>query len=421
MHPRYPAPATSFLFSEDRKIGLWRMYTDSYALTSIHREITDPITQHEMIKQLNAHPTPSPDQVTDAEKTTGHDLVAFLAVYTADMPNALKRHIHYGLTSSDIVEGANFYMMSSHAMMMSPLISGLIKEMSRFADMETYRVGRTHGQIAAPTSWNHQMAVYSGILLDLAGEFGKFLPLVKSPGPTGASMDLYDRSQWVAHRLGAVAVRGTQVIPRDHQLRWATLYLRLAGVLENLALLVRLGSRAEVREVAEGAAANRVGSSAMPHKRNPIGSEKVSGLARVARGYFSTLAEGTALWEDRDLSNSSMERIAVVDLAAVVEHMLNTMTDVFKDLVLDHSHMRGHLKQVAPWTHLAQKLLQRHAAIGPIESSKIIRTLVTGHENQHWKFLAQRGFTWVEHAHDEKVAKAWHEEFCAAVEEILGT
>lgn len=403
MLDRYPAPNANVAFSEETKLQHWRTITDHYAVASMEElgDDTEALTD-----QLVAIPTPTPAQVRTREKQTGHDVVAFLSVYTQDMPDTLKRHIHRGLTSSDLVDYGHFYAMHTHACDMGLLMEDLMALLESFGMQNTVRVGRTHGQIAAPTSLAHQFRVWSYALSWVTDDMHEIRrkPLIKSPGPTGNPMSTITRHKKVEKTIGGYIVPSTQIIPRTYQLEWAAVYLRLVTVLENLALLVRLGSRSEVDELREGAAMTRVGSSSMPHKRNPIDSEKVCGLARVARGYFSTIAESVAFWEDRDLTNSSVERIVIPDFAATVEHMLVTMINVLNNLQVTPN--RALLMKSATWTALAQSLLQEHACLGPIEASEVVRSL-DFRPDSHAYVLQQVVYNWLTDNRSTEVAEAW--------------
>jgi adenylosuccinate lyase len=164
-------------------------------------------------------------------------------------------------------------------------------------------------------------------------------------------------------------VPSTQIVPRDYLIEWAMLYQRIALASESLALFIRCGARSEIGEFFEDV--DRVGSSAMPGKRNPIDSEKVCGLARVSRGHLLTLMESYALWEDRDLSNSSAERIAVPGMAATVEHMTNTMLKVVRVLGINHTKVAQNAQDSRTRTNYNQSYIQRSEKVGPLEAALI--------------------------------------------------
>lgn len=401
MHERYPAVDAILVFSDAEKIEYWRHITDMYAMASM-----EEVGHEHLIHELPKFATPDPLAVRTREQETGHDVVAFLSVYTQDMPSEVKRHIHRGLTSSDLVDYAHFRALRNHAIALGCRVRALRTALGKKQLTNTVRVGRTHGQIASPTSLTHQLRVQEVILGKIYEDLDAFSsrPLIKSAGPTGNSPYMKQRQRRAAELMGSRIIPSTQIIPREYQLEWACIYLRLVVTLENLALLVRLGSRSEVAELREGAAGDRVGSSSMPHKQNPIDSEKVSGLARVARGYFSTLAENCAFWEDRDLSNSSVERITVPDYAAVVEYMTVTVTKVMRDLQFFSSSL---LMTSAPWTATAQALLQQFAGLGPVEASQVVRSWNVP-PGSNVNVLRQFAFNWLtDNVEDPEDRGAW--------------
>lgn len=335
---------------------------------------------------------PTLHQITEREKITGHDVVAFISLIEDQCSELIRPLLHYGLTSSDLVDNGHFMALAEHARWMLPRIAVLTHRMHKFAGASTLRAGRTHGQLADPTSWAWQMKVQSQVFDEIYGDLMTLANDVpwKSAGPTGHGRFNRGADSMVVSRLNfelSVSFRlvpSTQVIPRDYQLRWAAVYLRLSCALENLALQVRLGSRSDVAEVREGGAEERVGSSAMPHKKNPIDSEKVCGLARVARGYFSAIAETVALWEDRDLTNSSLERVAIPDLAGTVEYMLGTMNTVMEHLVFDHARALQNMEaNPVVWSAVMQTLAQKHFGMGPIAAGRFVRLMFTGFTSRY--------------------------------------
>lgn len=421
MHTRYPAPYAENIFSDQQKINNWKHITDMYARASIMElEVGEYEALDEWFRRLEAVPSPTSVAVALAERTVGHDVVAFLGLYTENMPDDLKRHIHRGLTSSDLVEYSHHNAMYRHGRRMADQIPNLLATMRKWEMQDTIRPGRTHGQIGAITSWNHQLRVQTATFQLIEKQLNEICAQfpIKSPGPTGCSGLVQARTDRLRGWMpGTIKVLSTQVIPRDRQVEWAAMYLRLAGALENLALQVRLGSRTDVGELREGATASRAGSSAMPHKKNPIGSEKVCGLARVARGYFATIAEGAALWEDRDLTNSSMERIAVPDLAAVVEHMMSTMIDVMANLQFYRND--SNLQLAVVWSNLFQSTLQEVARIGPLEASRIVREKIPS-EHHHVNFVKQRLYNWLRDNRSDHVAGFFLHRVDPILDEALG-
>lgn len=370
MIDRYPAPTAAEIFGDQSRIDRWTMIT-----TDRMREAWQDDDSGKPLGDFYAPSKIEFIEVQDRERTTGHDLVAFLQVFEDRLGGAtsrMSRFLHYGLTSSDIVDTAHFHALRSHAIYMTNITRVLCQSATSW-DMrhqDTRRLGRTHGQIAEPTSWRDQMMVWSASLQHIHNDLAMWTnrqALVKNPGATGQNR------MRKSTPMGMVV--STQVIPRDWQLQWACLYLRLACSLENLALQIRLAARAEIGEVKEGS--ERIGSSAMPHKQNPIQSERVCGLARVARGQFSAIAETVALWEDRDLTNSAVERTAVPDLAATVEFMVTEMISVLSNLHVDTRRMKENLDaHPEAWSSIFQGMAQKNFNMGPTEAAWFVRKSV---------------------------------------------
>lgn len=380
MLDRYPAPAAQGIFGDQARIDRWtRITTDRMREAWEDDGSPGEFYAPNRIEFIEVH---------DREQKTGHDLVAFLQVYEdslGGMATTMGKYLHFGLTSSDVVDTAHFQALWTHATLLQSRVRILLEQMNRWdrGHQSTQRLGRTHGQVAEPTTWRDQMMVWGSAVQMIDNDISMLItrrwPPVKWPGATGQNR-LRKSSP-----IGAVV--STQVIHRDWQMQWATLYLRLACSLENLALQVRLAARAEIGEVREGA--ERIGSSAMPHKHNPIQSERICGLARVARGHFSAIAESTALWEDRDLTNSAVERTAVPDLAATVEYMTNEMAVVFRDLGVNTRRMRENLEaHPEAWSSVFQGLAQKHFRMGPTEAARFVRKVFYFSSGSHSGVIA---------------------------------
>lgn len=375
MNPRYPAPSAEALFNDTAKMESWRTITDLFLTHHVRREFAEGNAAKDLLEAIARTATPSASAVREKERETGHDVVAFLALYEALLPAQVRPYLHYGLTSSDVVDPAHFNMLAKHAGAMLHLLQRLKGELSRWSGSRIPRLARTHGQIADVTTWQHQVYVIretvDQIARDLTGWVSRYQRILKTPGPSGNTPVL--RNTGLRGNLeGWTFEAGTQVIPRDAQLQWASIYVRMAAQADVIATLVRSGARQEIGELAEGV--RRVGSSSMPTKRNPIQSERISGMARVARGHWVAIAESVALWDDRDISNSVVERTAVPDLAATVEFMMIQAADVLKHLEVNKERMRDNLEASHDSAaHYMQAAMQKYLQVGPVEASDIVR------------------------------------------------
>jgi adenylosuccinate lyase len=290
----------------------------------------------------------SVDRINDLEKETKHDVVAFTRSVSESLGEE-KRWIHYGLTSTDVVDTATGLIMKDvNALLRTDLVSlqnSLIKKAQRYK--MTPCMGRTHGIHAEITSFglkfalwveefNRQIKRFDEVCQEI--ECGKISGAVGNCLYTG--VELQDE---VCTILGLQsAVISTQTLQRDRHAAYMSVLALIATSLEKIAIEFRHLQRTEVREVEEGFSAGQKGSSAMPHKRNPISFENISGLSRVIRGYMMAAYEDVPLWHERDISHSSVERIIFPDATILLDYMLNRMSglidnlQVFEDRMLEN-------------------------------------------------------------------------------------
>jgi adenylosuccinate lyase len=284
--------------------------------------------------------------VLERERVTRHDVAAFVDVVAASIgPEG--RWIHYGMTSSDVLDtGFALQLRASADVVLRDLevLLGVVKRRA-FEFRDTVCMGRSHGVHAEPTSFGHKLAVFAFQLhrdrtrLRRARE-AVGVGAISGVVGTYASVDP-EVEQLVCERLGLhPADASTQVIQRDRHAELMTALAVCASTLDALATEIRHLARTEVREVQEPFAAGQKGSSAMPHKRNPVVCERVSGLARVIRGHAVTALENVALWHERDISHSSAERIIFPDATGLLAFMVRDMTWVMDGLIVFPERMR---------------------------------------------------------------------------------
>lgn len=365
---RYPTPLADRYFDRQTQIDSWTEITRYYATKDAADNGITGAFNH-----LREMQTPPAQSVATREAVTGHEVVAFLQLLEEQNPS-IKQHLHVGLTSSDLVEYALSVATESHARAMVNYIDTLIFALRNSA--EDTRLSRTHGQVGWLTTLRKQFAPTANALVGISADLTRWANVrpLKTSGPSGAYSVVGYRTVGVAAVINRKATPSTQILHRDHLLAWAALYLRIQCTLENLALQIRLGSRSDVGEIREGAAAHRAGSSAMPHKRNPIDSERICGLTRIARGNFLALAEGVALWEERDLSNSAPERVAVPSMAETIEYSLTKMTNVIENLDVHPGAMQLNIDaHPEHQSHVVQYALQTRCGLGPVEASDFVK------------------------------------------------
>ena len=290
-----------------------------------------------------------PDRVAALEERVGHDVIAFLDAVSESLGDEA-RYLHRGLTSSDVLDTALALQLRRACDLLLSDLAALQAAIRRRAieERETLMVGRTHGVHAEPVTFGFVLAGWFDELergrrrLEASRQE---IAVGKLAGAVGTHATVDPRvEEHALDRLGlGVAPVATQILARDrHAALFATLAV-LAGTLEKFATDVRLLQQSEVSEVREPFGAEQKGSSAMPHKRNPILSERICGLARTVRGYAQVAFENQALWHERDISHSSAERIIVPDTFILMDYMLRLMSSIVEGMTIDRPRMRANL------------------------------------------------------------------------------
>ncbi len=292
------------------------------------------------------------DRVLEVEARVGHDVVAFLTVVGESVGQPEARHLHLGLTSSDVVDTAfALQIRESAAVILDDLrrLRGAAATLA-VAHRHTLMAGRTHGVHAEPITFGFKVAGWVAELDRAVGRLEGATAEVatgKLSGPVGTHSSLDPRvEEYVCRRLGlAVDPVSTQVVSRDRHAAFMNALAVAAASMERIALEVRHLQRSEVMEALEPFGPEQKGSSAMPHKRNPVLTERVCGLARVVRGYAATGLENIALWHERDISHSSAERVIFPDACALVDYMAITLDRVLTGLDVRPERMARNLDQ----------------------------------------------------------------------------
>jgi adenylosuccinate lyase len=284
------------------------------------------------------------------ERETDHDVIAFLRA-TGETVGDAARFIHLGLTSSDVIDTAlGMQVIEAADWLLKRLddaIEAVGKQALRYRD--TLMIGRTHGVHAEPITFGFKLAVWYDELRrnrQRLTDARAMLAVGKISGAVGTHANVPpDVEDEVCARLGlAVAPVSTQIIQRDRHADFITTLAIIASSLDKFAVEIRHLARTEVRELEEPFDPGNQGSSAMPHKRNPHESERLSGLARLVRGYAVTAMENVVLWHERDISNSSAERVIFPDACIVVDYMLALFTDLATNWVVYPDRMRQNLE-----------------------------------------------------------------------------
>lgn len=284
-------------------------------------------------------------RILEIEKETRHDVVAFTRSVSESLGEE-KKWVHYGLTSTDVVDTAYGYLIRQANEILKKDLTMLLETIKERAieHKETVQMGRTHGVHAEPTTFGLKLATWYSEMKRNIERFEHAAKAVEAGKISGAVGTFANTPQeveaFVCQKLGIRAQEiSTQVLPRDlHAEYFATLAL-IGSSIERFATEIRGLQKSECREVEEYFAKGQKGSSAMPHKRNPIGCENMCGIARVLRGYMHTAYENIALWHERDISHSSAERIIFPDATIVLDYMLNRFNKIVKELTVFPENM----------------------------------------------------------------------------------
>jgi adenylosuccinate lyase len=330
----------------------------------------------------------SVDRIQEIEEKTKHDVIAFLTNVEENVgPDS--RYIHLGLTSSDVLD-TSFALLLKEAMDL--IIGGAedLMEVIKNRAMEhknTVMIGRSHGIHAEPTTFGLKLAVwYSEMTRNLKRlvEARDIISYGKLSGAVGTFANVSPRVESaVCQKLGLKAAEiSTQIIQRDRHAQYFTSLAILAGTLEKIAVEIRHLQRTEVLEAEEPFRKGQNGSSAMPHKKNPIGSENISGLARLVRSNCLAAMENMALWHERDISHSSVERVIAPDSTILVDFMLRRLGRILKDLVVHPDQMIENLKKTKGLI-FSQQVLMKLAEKG-VERQKAY-VMVQGNAMRVWE------------------------------------
>ena len=287
--------------------------------------------------------------VAERELITDHDVAAFVDVVQAAIGMPAGAWIHHGLTSTDVVDTAWCWMLKDGAEHILGAMNELIAKLQELAQThrDTVMIGRTHGIHAEPTTFGAKVALWA---LQVDRDRSRMraareaIAVCKLSGAVGTYSNISpDVEAHVAKALGLVAVPATQVVARDRHAEFLWACASLGTTIEAIAVELRHLQRTEVSEVREGFKAGQKGSSAMPHKRNPISAETLTGLSRVLRSNLQTGLQNVALWHERDISHSSAERIVLPDSAMLAYYVTKRLTRVLANLEVDTQRMLDNL------------------------------------------------------------------------------
>ncbi|MCF8890179.1 MULTISPECIES: adenylosuccinate lyase [Priestia] len=362
MIERYTRPEMAAIWTEENKFKAW-LEVEILACEAWSELGHIPKEDVKLIRQNASFDI---NRINEIELETRHDVVAFTRAVSETLGEE-RKWVHYGLTSTDVVDTALSYLLKQANEILLSDVERFVEVLKEKAQEHKYTVmmGRTHGVHAEPTTFGLKMGLwYEEMKRNLERlkraaaevEFGKMSGAVG----TFANIDPFVE-KYVCEKLGiSPAPISTQTLQRDRHAHYMSVLALIATSIEKFAVEVRGLQKSETREVEEYFAKGQKGSSAMPHKRNPIGSENVTGLARLIRGYMVTAYDNVPLWHERDISHSSAERVILPDATIALNYMLNRFANIVKNLTVFPDNMKRNMDRT----------------LGLIYSQRVLLTLI---------------------------------------------
>jgi adenylosuccinate lyase len=341
MIERYTLPEMGAIWTEENKFRTW---------LEVEIEAARAMARHKIIPQqafkvIEKKANFDINRIDEIEREVNHDVIAFLTS-VAEFVGEESKYVHFGMTSSDVLDTSLSLRLMRAAKLIDKKIGLALREIKRLARKYklTPCIGRTHGVMAEPTTVGLKFAVWFAELTrrrEHLAAAAAAISVGKISGAVGTFATLDPKIEAaVCKRLGLKpAPVSTQVIQRDRHAEFLTSLALLGSSLEKFATEIRNLQRTEINEMAEGFAKGQKGSSAMPHKKNPITAERITGIARLLRGYSLTAMENVPLWHERDIAHSSVERVIIPDAAIIADYGLQKFVDVLKGLVVNEKRM----------------------------------------------------------------------------------
>jgi adenylosuccinate lyase len=346
MIERYVLPEMGAVWSDEARLGHW---------LEIEILVAEALAGLGVVpdgdaREIRATASFDAERVAEVERVTKHDVAAFVQVVAGSVGPA-GRWVHFGLTSSDVLDTGLALQLRDASDLLLERLERLLAVAKRIAlaNRDIVMAGRTHGVVAEPTSFGHKVALWA-FELDRDRDRLRRARETVSVGAISGAVGTYAQvdprvEEEVCARLGLRAAEATsQIVARDRHAELMGATAITASTLDAIATEIRHLARTEVREVQEPFTTGQRGSSSMPHKRNPVRCERVTGLARVIRGNLQAALENTVLWHERDISHSSAERVILPDSTIALHFMLAEMTEVLDGLVIHPERMRENLQ-----------------------------------------------------------------------------
>ena len=369
MIPRYTRPAMGAVWSDQNRFQQWL----EVELAASETLAEQGVVPAEDARLLREHAGFDVDRIFAIEEITRHDVIAFTTAVAEAMAAAghasSSRWLHYGLTSTDVVDTAQALQLKQASQILIEGVKKLREVLKRRAleFQHTVQIGRTHGVHAEPVTFGLKLALWyseAGRDLHRLEAAAEDLRVGKVSGAVGTFAHIGPAvEEQICERLGLTpALIATQVVQRDRHAHFIAVLATLTAGLEKIALEIRHLQRTEVREAEEFFAKGQKGSSAMPHKRNPIVCEQICGLARVVRANAQAAFENVALWHERDISHSSVERVILPDSTILTDYLLAKTTNLIDRMFVYPERMRRNLDMTRGLVFSGQLLLDLSAA-----------------------------------------------------------
>ncbi|MET3291740.1 adenylosuccinate lyase [Brevibacillus fluminis] len=361
MIERYSRPEMRAIWTEENKFKAW-LEVEILACEAWSKLGVIPA---EDVEKLRANATFNVERIYEIEQETRHDVVAFTRAVSETLSGDEKKWVHYGLTSTDVVDTALSYLLLQANDILEKdiveFIDILTEQARKYKD--TVCMGRTHGVHAEPTTFGLKLALWREEMNRNLARFRNAKAEVafgKISGAVGtyANIDPFVEA-YVCEKLGLQAAPiSTQTLQRDRHAEYMATLALIATSLDKFATEIRGLQKSEMREVEEPFAKGQKGSSAMPHKRNPIGCENISGLSRVIRGHMLSAYENVPLWHERDISHSSVERVILPDATMLLNYMLRRFMNIVKNLQVFPENMKRNMDRTFGLIYSQQVLLK---------------------------------------------------------------
>ena len=364
MIERYINNRVNAIWNDQNRFDTWKLIQEKYVETLEELKIAEAGIAKKIRKAEI-----SKEEVYKQEKVTNHDLASFVDILQKKVGEG-SNWVHYGLTSSDIVDSANSLLIIQSIEVAQELILNLLKELKLKAikNKDTKIIGRTHGVYAEETFLGN---IFGNWYLEIKRSLDRLerakvsIAYGKLSGPVGNHTVVTEEMEKITlEKLGLKPeIFASQIVSRDRYAEVFTSLSILASTYERISTNLRSYQRSEISEMYEPFKDGQKGSSAMPHKKNPIGSERITGLARIVRGYTLSGLENMVLWNERDISNSSVERIALPDCFNLICFMTSELTSIISDLVINYEQIEINLNNAKSKT-MSQQILSHLVSVG---------------------------------------------------------